>query len=394
MKQPDSSVLRWPLLAALLCGNFIIGVGVLMPAGLLNELAQAFNKDPATIAKLIGYGALVLCVQAPLFAVMMNTVDRRWLLTGALVVYAVGHLVSAFATDFTTLLVSRLVMIGGAAIFTPQAASTVGLLSTPAQRATMVATIFLGWPLASAIGVPLTSFLGAITNWSTAYLIMSGLCVVAAIAVFVNLPSGLHAPKLSLTFWRDVFANRAIPGLLAITCLFCIGVMVVYPYLAAALKSQHDASPGRIAGMFAVYGVAGVVGSLVSARVIGKWSAPRTVTVHLGFILLGLLCWSLDGLAWFSDTYFWVVAGLVAWGYGGAPVTAGQQTRLIAIDPQAASISVALNASVIYGGSAIGTVIGGMLWRNDMGAWGGWVASVLLVVALLASVAVHRKYQA
>ena len=39
---------------ALLFGNFVIGAGILAPAGLINDLRQAFNVDAATVGTLIG----------------------------------------------------------------------------------------------------------------------------------------------------------------------------------------------------------------------------------------------------------------------------------------------------------------------------------------------------
>jgi predicted MFS family arabinose efflux permease len=203
MKRSDTATL-W----ALLIGNFVVGVGVLMPAGLLNQLCAAFTQDAATTGTLIAYGAAVLCIEAPLLAFFTNKVDRRSLLVGALAVYAAGHFASAFAPNFSWLLAARLVMIGGAAAFTPQAASAIGLFVAPERRAAAVAFIFLGWSLASAIGVPLASLIGAYTSWSSAYFMMAIACSIAAMGVFLTLPAKLHAPRLSLAMWGSVLTNR------------------------------------------------------------------------------------------------------------------------------------------------------------------------------------------
>ena len=61
---------RW----ALLFGNFVIGTGVLAPAGLINELSSAFSVDVPKAGSLIGYGAAVLCIEAPLLAFLTNRV--------------------------------------------------------------------------------------------------------------------------------------------------------------------------------------------------------------------------------------------------------------------------------------------------------------------------------
>jgi predicted MFS family arabinose efflux permease len=374
---------------ALLFGNFVIGMGVLMPAGLLNGLGQAFSRDPATIGTLIGYGAALLFVEAPLLAFLTNRVDRRWLLTAALAVYAVGHFASALAPNFSTLLIARLLMIGGAAAFTPQAASAVSLLAPPERRSTAVAFIFLGWPLASAIGIPLASLMGAYAGWSAAYLIMGVACTAAAIAVFTTLPARLHAPRLSLAAWGDVLASRKILLILSVTMIFVAGQFAVYPYLAAELKMRIGAAPELISTLFAVYGISGVIGSFISTRVIGKLGAPRTVSVHLVVVLVGLAVWAVGGA---SLTLLTI--GLIAWGYGGGPAISGQQARLIMANSEASSASVALNTSVLYAGQALGTAIGGFLLSIGHATWNGYVGAGLLVIALGVSVSAREGARA
>jgi DHA1 family inner membrane transport protein len=334
MTQSDRTV-YWPTYAALLLGNFVVGVGVLMPAGLLNELSQAFAQDPATTGLLIAYGAAVLCIEAPLLAIFTNRIDRRTLLTGALVVYALGHCASAFAPNFATLLIARLIMIGGAAAFTPQAASAIGLLVPPERRATAVASIFLGWPMASAVGVPLASF---------------------------------------MILW-----------ILCATMIFIAGQFTVYPYIAVELKQAFDATPATISLLFAVYGVAGVVGSLISAIVIGKFGAAKTVSIHLGVVLAGLVLWAASGAVLAV-----AIAGLIAWGYGGGPAISGQQARLIMANTEAASASVALNTSVLYAGQASGAYLGGVLLSNGHLQWSGVAGATLVLIALSVSLAVRR----
>ena len=53
----------------------------------------------------------------------------------------------------------------GAAIFTPQAASTVGLLVPLEKRAGAIAFIFIGWSAASVAGIPLGTLLSAAFGW-------------------------------------------------------------------------------------------------------------------------------------------------------------------------------------------------------------------------------------
>ena len=376
---------RW----ALLFGNFVIGTGVLAPAGLINEISSAFAVDVPTAGSLIGYGAAVLCIEAPLLAFVTNRLDRRVLLTAALVLYVVGHLLSAFAPGFGALLAIRLAMVGGAAVFTPQAASAIGLFIAPERRAGSVAFIFLGWSVALAIGVPLVSLFGAHFGWSATYLALAGASSVAAIAVFATVPGELVTPPLSGAAWKAVFANRKVQLLLVVTCIFVAGQFTEYPFVAAHLKSAVGAGASTIAILFAVYGFAGVVSSTIAAAAIDRLGGPRTTRVFLVLVILGLLIWSLSG-----TSVLLAGLGLAIWGSGGGPAVAAQQARLIAADPHAASATVALNTSLLYAGQAIGTALGGWTLSNGHANWSGIVAVTLIAIALLASIAAERRFSA
>jgi len=368
---------------ALMFGNFVIGAGVLAPAGLLLQIGEAFAVDVATVGTLIAYGAALLCLQAPLLAFATNKFDRRWLLTGALILYAIGHFASAFATSFEMLLVTRLAMIGGAAVFTPQAASAVSLFMSPERRAGAIAFIFLGWGLASTIAIPLTSLIAARIGWSMSYVAMACLCVVATVCVFLTLPRNLIAPRLSFATWGKVLTNGRIWLVLGVTGIFIAGQFTEYPFIAAKLKENLRAGPEMIAGLLAIYGLAGVVGSVMSARAIDRLGAPATVSICLGAVLIGLGLWASAGL--FSTATFLTIVGLLLWGCGGGPAISAQQARLIAVDPVAASASVAMNTSILYAGQALGAFIGAFMLTHGQSKFIGFVAVGLLSVALLLS---------
>jgi DHA1 family inner membrane transport protein len=376
---------RW----ALLFGNFVIGTGVLAPAGLINEISSAFAVDVPTAGSLIGYGAAVLCIEAPLLAFATNRLDRRVLLTAALVLYVMGHLLSAFAPTFGVLLAVRLAMVGGAAVFTPQAASAIGLFIAPEHRAGSVAFIFLGWSVALAVGVPLVSLFGAQFGWSATYLVLAGASAAAAIAVVATVPSGLMTPPLSLASWKAVFGNRRVQLLLFVTCTFIAGQFTEYPFIAAHLKTEVGAGASTIAILFAVYGGAGVVSSTIAAAAIDRLGAPRTTRVFLVFVIVGLAIWS-----WSGASVLLAGLGLAVWGSGGGPSVSAQQARLIAADPNAASATVALNTSLLYAGQALGTALGAWTLASGHTDQSGIVAVTLIGIALFASIVAERRFSA
>ena len=68
--------LVWPLLF----GNFVIGTGVMVVPGTLNEISASLDVSVATAGQLISAGAVLMALGAPLLAAVVAGWDRRRLL--------------------------------------------------------------------------------------------------------------------------------------------------------------------------------------------------------------------------------------------------------------------------------------------------------------------------
>src|ERR1700759_4153180 len=150
-------------------GNIVTGTSVFAPAAMLGELSGGLDVGVSAAALLVTFGALVLCIGSPLTAWLTSRIERRSLLTVTLAVMALGNAASAFAPDYTTLLVLRLVMLAIGALYTPQAAGTAALIVPEEKRGGTIAYVFLGWSLAAAVGLPLITFMASHYGWRAAY---------------------------------------------------------------------------------------------------------------------------------------------------------------------------------------------------------------------------------
>jgi len=62
---------------ALLVGNFVIGTGVLPPAGMMNDLVRELDVSVSKGGSPIWASAIVIGISAPLIAAVTSEVDRR-----------------------------------------------------------------------------------------------------------------------------------------------------------------------------------------------------------------------------------------------------------------------------------------------------------------------------
>src|SRR5206468_2000105 len=135
----------------------------------LNDIAQSLAVSVSLGGQLIAIAAVVMCFGAPLAAGFVAGFDRRRLLAWTLGGYAIGHLLSAFAPGYAALVVLRAFTMLGAAVFTPQAAAAIGVMAPPAHRGRVITFVFLGWSLASVLGMPVGAYIGETLGWRWAF---------------------------------------------------------------------------------------------------------------------------------------------------------------------------------------------------------------------------------
>ena len=376
-----ADVRLWSLLA----GNFIIGTGILLPTGMLGPMAADLHVTIPQAGGLMLAGGITIGLGAPVFAALTSGIDRRLLLVASLVLYLAGHVASALAPSFAVLLTVRVFTVVAAGIFTPQAAASVGLLVSPEQRAAGVAFIFLGWSVSLVAGTAIASLIANYLGWRVAYLILAALCVPVLIWVAASIPKGLKAVPLSLSSWGAVFTSPALLLVLLVTAASSSGQFTMLTYLQPMLRDQFAAGPGAIALVLAVFGIVGIFGNAIAARIVVAWGVGPLISVLLVSMLAGFVIF---GLA--NGSLLIAALGVAAWGLGTFSSNSLQQARLIGMAPPLAAASVALNTSAIYLGQAVGPAIGGILIGASMPGALAWAAAGLVALAFAMSLMAER----
>jgi predicted MFS family arabinose efflux permease len=366
----------------LMLGNIVIGLAVLEPAGMLRELADGLHVGIRDAGLLVTWGAVVLCVGSPLMAWLTTRVDRRLLLVGTLIVVAIAQGASALAPTYGVVLALRLLMLAIAAIYTPQAAATVGLIVPEKQRPSAIAFVFLGWSLAVAGGLPLITFLATHFGWRAGFVMLGAASAVIAVLVFVTLPQGLTGKPLSLASFATIARNRRLVTILTVTMLQISGQLTLFVYLAPLLRRLIGAGNLAVEGFFALFGVAALIGNIIATAIVTALGTELTLALCLASTTLGLVVWT-TGAGLFAAA----VVGVFFWGLGFAALNSMQQARLAETAPDLASASIALNTSTVYVGQAIGSAIGGVLFaQGAIGAMG--IVGIAFMIAAGGLVAV------
>jgi predicted MFS family arabinose efflux permease len=340
---------------ALLFGNFAIGCGVMVVPGSLNDITRDLGVSVALGGQLISAGAAMLCFGAPVLAALLARIDRRRLLALSLICYGLGHAACALMPGYGSLLPMRMLALLAAAVYTPQAAAAMGVMAPPLERGRAITYIFLGWSLASVLGMPMHSYIGETWGWRWAFALVALLSVGAAGWVWRSLPDGVRPPVLSLASWRRVFTEPVLMAIVVVTALASAGQFTVFSYLAPYYRGVLGADAGTISFLFLWYGAFGVFGNVMLSRHIDHFGAARAVAWLLVAIGLSLAVFALP------TTVAGMALALVPWGLGCFACNSAQQARLGQVAPALAPALMALNSSALYLGQAVGAASGGVM---------------------------------
>ncbi len=366
-------------------GNLVIGTGVMAVAGTLPSISADLGVSVPAVGQLITAGAVLMCLAAPLAAGVVAGWDRRRLLAASLLWYAMLHAASALMPSFGALLPTRVLAMLAPAIFTPQAAACVGLLLPPEQRGRGITFVFMGWSVASVLGMPLAAWLGGHYGWRAAFWLVAVSSVAVAVWVWRTMPNGIRPAALSRSAWANTLSSPAIMGCIAVTALYSGGQFVLFSYFAPYYTQVLQLNATQLSLLFMWFGAFGWLGNWWMARHIDRIGAPRSVAMAIMAIALSLLLWAA------SEWGLWAAAlVMVPWALGCFAANSAQQARLVGLAPALAPGSIALNTSAMYLGQGLGAATGGALIAQGLLLHLHWVGLAVMLVALAGSALATR----
>lgn len=365
---------------SLTLGNFAIGTGAMIIPGMLNELTSDLETTPAAIGVIISAFAMTICFGGPFFASWTSKIERRKLLVGALILYAITHILAALALGYGMLLAVRIITAIGAGLFTAQAAATASLIVPPDQRGKAIGLAFLGWSLASVFGMPLGAYLGAAIGWRPTIALVGLLAGASAAWVWFQIPARIFVAPMDRAAWKSLFANKPLLVAISVTAVGAAGQFTAFSYMAVILKEFIGATPEMISLLFFLFGVSAVAGTILGARVMDRLGAAHVALISMACMAIALALWSLT-----RGSLTLSIALLILWGFGCFAFNGAQQVRLVNLAPHLASASVSLNSSALYMGQAFGALVGGLIITKYSMDYLSIVGAVLMLAAMAMS---------
>jgi MFS transporter, DHA1 family, inner membrane transport protein len=364
------------LLYLLMACNLVVGTGVFVLAGILLPISEALHVSVAAAGQAMTAYAVSTALLAPLVLALTGRWARRNALVFGLLLFSLGSLVCALAQSLAVLLAGR-VLMGIGAIYTPISGGIAVAMVAPAQRGRALSLVFLGISISYVVGTPFGAWLGLRFGWQWPVALVAAAGLAAAIALAVLLPRRIAAPGASLAGLPRLLAQPAIASTLTVTLLYFTAIFLVFSYIGPVLQALLPMSAEWMSFTLMLFGLAGVVGTLVGGWANDRFGARRTLPTQLSVLASMMALVPLT-----QGHYAALVAVFFVWGVAGFGMMAPQQSRLAGLSPAQTPILLSLNSSMLYLGTAVGAALGGAVAGSVGFSRLAWVSVPFALAAL------------
>ncbi|MFI8977229.1 MFS transporter [Nocardia asteroides] len=367
-------------------GIFLMGTTEFMVAGLLPDLAVDLNVDIAHAGLLVTAFAAGMIVGPPVMALATVRCPARATLIGALVVFAVGHVVAAVSGSFVVIVASRVVTALATGTFWATGAVVAVAGAGAAASARALSVLAAGLSSAMVAGVPLGALAGQLAGWRGPFWMLAALAGLAIVAVARFVLDDVVDGSDSCSVRSEIMAVRPwrVWVVLAATALAQAGVLSAYSFISALLTDRAGLRAALVPLVLVGFGLGTSVGAWLGGRLGDRWPLG---TIAVAVAVSSLLLLALAAIASHAGLTVAVVVMLGATGLGANPVLIAQTLRFAGAGSRLAS---SLATAAFNVGTAAGSAIAAAALATPLGASGPAVlggvisATALIPLSILA----------
>jgi predicted MFS family arabinose efflux permease len=224
--------------------------------------------------------------------------------------------------------------------------------------------------------------LGDALGWRATFLGVGVMAACSLVGIVAWLPRQSPSVVASLGERQALARRTDVLSVVAVTVLTVAGTFTVYTNLGVLMQRVAGLGPRGLGVVLLLFGVASAAGTRVAGSAADHWGARRTVVCGCGLVLLAYLALTVGATLGQAATAV-LLPAILLWGFASWGVTTAQQARLVALAPDLAPVSLSLNSSAIYFGSATGAAVGAVPIADGAVRMLGDIGACLSLAALL-----------
>ncbi|MEW4308583.1 MFS transporter [Rossellomorea marisflavi] len=370
----------------LAASTFAVGLVELIVGGILPNIAEGLDISLGKAGQLITVFALAYAISAPLLLSLTAKVERKKLYLMALSVFTVGNIITFFSTDFTLVIIARIITAMSTALVVVLSLTIAAKLVKPSHRAKALGLVFVGISSSLVLGVPIGIFMTETLGWRSTFL---GIAMLSAISIVLNAFLLEKMPVEKVTPLKEQFKAILHPKVFSghlISLFMLAGHYMFYAYFTPYLIETFDSSPKAISIFYLLIGLASVCGNWV-----GGWLSDRigSKSIVLVTVLFALVLFAIPFTTGFMPLF---VVMTILWGGLSWALTPALQNYLIQTAPETSDIQQSINTSALQVGISLGSAIGGTVvsMTGDVSHLASLGAILVLFAVISAAISLKR----
>lgn len=267
-------------LYTLTLGGLGIGITEFVMMGLLPDIAKDLAITIPEAGHLISAYALGVVIGAPLLIAIAGSFPPKKILIALMMMFTAFNALSAFAPDYPTLFIARLLAGLPHGAFFGVGSVVASKLAEKGKEAQAVSLMFAGLTVANIAGVPLGTYIGHHFLWRYTFVIV----VIVGLVTLLSLKYWM--PALPATKNRDLKKELSFFKLpeawiiILMTSIGTGGLFTWYSYIAPLLTDVSGFSPASITYILILAGLGMFVGNLLGGKLADRFS-PAKACIYL-----------------------------------------------------------------------------------------------------------------
>lgn len=365
----------WPVIG-LTFAAFIFNTSEFIPIGLLSGIAGDFSITESKAGLLITVYAWVVAVASLPLMIAASKAEARKLMLSVVGVFMAGQAMSAFSSGYWMLMFSRIIVACSHAIFWSIVTPLAVRIAPPGHDSRALGMIVAGSSIAMIVGLPLGRTVGLYLGWRMTFAVIALLSAAVFALLALILPKVPGTGGFSWSQLPSLFRIAPLRGLYVLTILTVTAHFTGYSYIEPFLASEAGFGASWITMILMLFGLMGIVGSLLFSRYYG--SCP---SFFMGYAVSGI-CVFLLLLGDASSNALSTVALCLLWGLAVAFLNLAFQSEVIHVAPSGGvAVAMSIYSGIYNVGIGAGALFGGFVCSHLSVSSVGYAGALIGIAA-------------
>ena len=342
-------------LYALALGGLGIGITEFVMMGILPDVALDLSISIPKAGHLISAYALGVVIGAPLLIMIAGKYPPKQLLIFLMLLFTIFNGLSAFAPDYTTLFIARLLAGLPHGAFFGVGSVVASRLVEKGKEAQAISMMFGGLTLANIVGVPLGTYIGHHYSWRYTFAIVVLVGIITMLSLKNWLPYFEPNKDRNLKKELNFFKGKEAWLIILLISIGTGGLFAWYSYIAPLMTEVSGFSANSITYILILAGFGMMLGNIIGGKLADKIS-PAKAALYL--LLAMTACLVVVFLVSSNPTLALImtfVTGTVAFSLG-API----QMLMINTAKGSEMLAASVSQASFNIGNALGAFFGGL----------------------------------